>query len=487
MEKIKKESRFSYGKEYGEEYENRVRQENERCFLKDKQKLKHHSFILLELVPLEKIEQLIFGLDKLYTNASISQKLRLNYKKFLSDCHSKLFQRFTLCLPCIFNSKLKGEVLSDCIFHDLGDKIRCMYISIYKVMPSNVILQFQVCLNGKISEKINDIIYQYHEEIRESIETPQGESVTVYGPEIKKKTEIYQLRKDLHKEAVDFLKNYFKGYFFELLKEDISAVPSIDLFSLEYPVKENNILNWGIENRAFFSCFSTRITPWESFKYENYLFCIESKGDVEFENYMIFANRKTSTDNMYPDIDSAIVIKLNFCSFDLIAIERWVRIQENVVGKLSSTVSEEISKIQENKFSKAIETRKNVLKSVFSFKRFGVGYKRNGFIFDQFTFKSLKDKKNPERQIDLFKGLKERIDTRIKEISNLIDVFTKQYETILNLKNLEFSKNMKNSVLWLTIVIIVLSIIQILLLVNSNIDIIESIKKVIIYILSIIK
>jgi len=462
MEKMKRELKYFYG----EEHKNEVKQENERCFLKDKQKLKHHSFILLELVPLEKIEKLIFGLDKLYVNATLFQKSRLNYKKFLSNCNSKLFQRFILNLPSIVSSNLKGEVLSDSIFYDLGDKIRHIYVSIYKVMPSNVILQFQVCLNDKISEKINDIIYQYHEEIIKSVEAPKKESITVYSPEINKNNEIYQLRKDLHNEAVDFLKNYFKGYFFELSKENISVVPSIDLFSLDYPVKENDILNWGIENRVFFSCFSTGITPWESFKYENYLFCIESRRDVEFNNYVIFANRKTSTENMYPDVDSAIVLKLNFCSFSLIAIERWVRIQENVVGELSSTVLEEISKIQKNKFSKAIETRKNILKNVFSFKRFGVGYKWNS---NQFTFRSLKDKNNPERQIDLFKGFKEGINTRTKEISSIIDVFTKQYETILNLKNLEFSKNMQTSVRTLTIVIIVLSIIQITILVYPEI------------------
>jgi len=468
MEKRKKESKFPYG----EEDKNRIREENERCFLKDKQKLKYHSFILLELIPLENIKQLIVGLDKLYADASLFQKSRLNYKKFLSDCHSKLFQRFILNLPYIITSNLKGKGESfspDSIFYDLGDNIQSIYISIYKVMPSSILLRFQVCLNSKISEKINDLIYQYHEEIRESIKTPKGEYITVYDPEIKKETEIYQLRKDLHKEAVDFLKNYFNGYFFELSKENISVVPSIDLFSLDYPVKENDILNWGIENRPFFSCFSTNITPWESFKYENYLFCTESKRDVAFNNYTIFANRETSKEKIYPDIDSAIELKLNFCSFDLIAIERWVRIQEDVVGKLSSTVLEEISKIQENKFSKAIETRKSILKNVFSFKRFGVGYKWNTFIFDKFTFTSLKDERNPERQIDLFKGLKEGINTRTKEIGSIIDVFTKQYETILNLKNLEFSKNMQTSVRWLTIVIIVLSIIQITILVNPKI------------------
>ncbi len=470
MEKIKKESKFSYGKEYGEEYENRVRQENERCFLKDKQKVKYHSFILLELVYLEKVKQLISGLDKLYANASIFQKSRLDCKKFLSDCHSKLFQRCTLYLPYITTSKLKGNFLPNCTFHDLGDKIRHIHISIYKILPSTVILQIQVYLDDKISKKINDSIYKYHKEIGESISTPKEKYIKMYGPEGQKESEICQLRKDLHKEAVDFLNNYFKGYFFELSQENISVVPSIDLFSLDYPVKEDEIFVWGTENIGFLNCFSTHINYYYSFKYKNYLFCFESKRDDEFENYVIFANRKTSTDKMYTDIDRAIEGGLNFCSFDLIAIERWIRIQESVVGKLNSTVSEEISKIQENKFGKAIETRKVVLKSVFSFKRFGVEYKRCGFISDRFAFKSLKGKKNPERQIDLFKGLKEGIDTRIEEINNLIDEFTKQYETILNLKNLEFSKNIKNSVLWLTIVIIVLSIFQITILVNPKIS-----------------
>ena len=465
MEKTNEASGTSHEKQH----ENFIRQQNERCFLKDKQKIKYHSFILLEIVPLEKINQLISGIDELYANASIYQESRLNHKNILSDCHSKLFQSNTLNLPYITTSKLKGEVLPGCAFHDLGDKIRHMHISIYKVLPSTVILQIQVYLDDKISKKINNTIYKYHKEIREPIETPKGKYKNIYVPEIQKESEIYQLRKDLHKEAIDFLNNYFKGHFFELSKENISVVPSIDLFSLDYPEKEDEILDWGVENSGFFHCFSTYIIPWDSFKYENYLFCFESERDIGFENYVIFANRKTSTDDMYHSIDSAIEERLNFCSFDLIAIDRWVRTQESVVGKLNSTVSEEISKIQENKFSKAIETRKVVLKSVFSFERFGAEYNEYGFIPDKFAFKSLKDKENPERQIDLFKGLKEGIGTRIKEINNLIDGFTRQYETILNLKSLEFSKNMQTYVLTLTIVVIVLAIFQIIIVIDSEI------------------
>ncbi len=456
---MKEESESSYE----EKHEDFVRQQNEHCFLKDKQKIKYHSFILLELVPLEKFNQLIFGLDKLYANASESQKERLDYDEILSKSHLKLFQWNTLNLPYVTTSKLKNKVLPDCVFHDLGENIRHIKISVFKVMPSTVVLQIKVYLDDKISEKINGIIYKYHEEIRKSVETPRGEYTKIYSPENQKEFQIYKFRKDLHKEAIEFLKKYFEGYFFELSKEDTPIVPSIDLFSLEYPTKENDFLDWSAENIGFFQCFSTNIIPYFSFKYQNYLLCYESKRSDEFNNYLIFANRKTSMEDMYPDVDVAIEEKLNFCSFDLIAIERWVKTQEGVVGELNSKISEEISKIQQNKFSKALETRKAVQKSVFSFQRFLVEYNEYGFIPDKFAFKSIKDKRNPERQVDLFESLKEGIEMRINEINTLIDGFTRQYEAVLNLKNLEYNKNMQLRVLILTILIIVLALVQFIL------------------------
>jgi len=456
----------------GEEYKKRNREENERCFLKDKQKIKYHSFILLELIPLEKIEQLIFGLDKLYADAPLISKSRLNYREYLSNSHQRLFQRFSLYLPRIVNSKLKKEkkcFLPGSVFYLLRDNIESIYISIYKIMPSSVLLKINIYLNNKITNQINNIICQHYDEKREVIKTPKGEIVRTYDPEIVKKNEIYQLRQNLHKEAVDFLIDFFQGDFFERPKENISVVPSIDLFSLEYPEKEEDILTWGNENKGFFSCFGTIITPWHSFKHDNYLFCTETYSNVVFNNYVIFANRKIENNKMYPDIDSAIELDLNFCSFDLIAIERWVRVQENMILDLNSSVSKEILKIQENKFHKAIEARKNFIKNIFSFKRFGIEYERNERSYDEYTFTSLKSSRNNEERIDLFKGLKEGIDSRIKNINSLIDSLAKQYETILNLKNLEFSKNMQISVFWLTIIIALLAFFQIAISIDPNI------------------
>jgi len=447
---------------YKKQHEDFIRERNKWCFLKDKQKIKYHSFILLEIIPREKFNQLIDGLNKLYSDASSSCKSRrLNYEKILSDSYTNLFRWHVSYLPPIIHSKLKGKILpSDCVFHELGENIDYIHISIYKVLPSFAVLQIYVILNDKISERINDIIYKYHKEIKKLVETPEGNYTKIYGPEIQKATEIYQFRKNLHKEAVNLLSNYFKGYFFELLENDVSIVPSIDLFSLEYPEKDDEILKWGNENKGFFQCFDTFISSFTSFKFKNYLFCLERE-NKKFNNYIIFANRKIVGDT-YSTIDNAIKEEIGHCPFGLIAIQRWIKIQENITMRLNSIVSEGILKIREKKFSKALREREKIQKNIFLFKRFKAEYEGCGFIIDKYSFKSLKSD-NKER-INLFEGLRKNIDASIKVIDDLIDEFTRQYEIVLNLKNLEFSKKMQYLILVLTFLIIILTLIQIIIL-----------------------
>jgi hypothetical protein len=447
--------------ELTKKHEDFVRQQNERCFLKDKQQVKYHSFILLEIIPLEKINQLFDGLDSLYLEVSQSESGRLNYRKILSDSHSKLFQTNTLYLPYIATLRLKGKIFPTCAFHDLGDNIQHMYISIYHILPSTAVLQIHVYLEDEISKKINGIIYEYHTEKQETIETPKGGYIEIYSPENQKKSEIYHLKQSLHGEAVNFLKKYFSGYFFELTNNDTSIVPSIDLFSLELPNKDDEVINWWRENRGFLRCLDTFYDSYTWLKYENYMFTSQKNDYSMYDNYLILANRTNGLDHLYPDVDTAIEENLNFCCFDLLAIDRLVKLQESNVGKFNLTVSQEIDNIRSNNFNKAIEGRKEILRTIFSFERFVAEFAGYWLRPDRFKFEPLFDTKESGKQMDLFKGLHENINTRIKEINALISLFAREHENVLNLKNLEFNKKMQDKVLWLTILILILTIIQI--------------------------
>jgi len=442
-----------------------IKRDNERCFLKDNQKLKYHSFILLEVIPLEKIDQLFNGLDLLYADVAESCSSRLEYRKILSEGQSKLFQSHTFYLPSLVSSKLKGKI--PCVScHDLGKNFREIDISISHPIPSTTILKINVHLEDDVSQTINEIIYKYHTEKRESIK--HKEITKIILPENQKESEIYQLRKSLHDEAVNFLGNYFTGYFFELKKTIPSIVPTIDLFSLDLPSKDEELVKWGQENCGFLRCFRTYFGPFNCFRYENYLLTFESSDSSAHNNYLIFANRKESLEAGYCDVDAGIKDKINYCDLDLIAFDRFSKQQESHVGKLNLTLSQEIENIKINNFKNAIESRKEIIQTNFPFERFSVEFKNYRFFPRECKFYNLNGFEKRFKKIELFKGLQNEINARIKEINALKLFFYKEHETILSLKNLETDKRTQDIVLWLTVLIVILTILQLLLIIKGE-------------------
>ena len=460
--------------EQTKKHQNYVKKRNEWCFLKDKQQIKYQSFIILEIIPLEKINQLFNGLEKLYSEVSEYDSSKLDYRRILPNSQSKLFQSFTLYLPPLVNSKFKEKLFPGEAFHNLGDNFQQMDISISHPIPSTTILTINVHLEEGLSKKINDIIYQYHTEKREPIKAQKGNLTRIISPEQQKESEIYNLRKSLHEEAVNFLRKFFIGNFFELITTIPSIVPSIDLFSFDFPSKDDEIVNWGMENSGFLRCFGTFIGPYNCFRYENYLLAFETSDYNAFNNYVLFANRSDSVDETYCDVDTAIKLKINDCNLDLLAIDRFVKQQENRVGKLNLIISQEIENIKGNNFNNAIENRKEVIQTIFAFERFGVEFKEHRFLQSHCKFYELIVKEQSDKQIELFKALQNNIEARIKEIKTLNSLFSHEHETILSLKNLEFNKKMQDVILVLTMLIILLTVIQVLLIIVTEWEIINN-------------
>ena len=128
--------------------------------------------------------------------------------------------------------------------------------------------------------------------------------------------------------------------------------------------------------------------------------------------------------------------------------------------KINEIVSQEIDNIQSKNFEKAIEERKEILGIISPFERFAAEFTGYWLHPDRCKFKSICDLEPSGKRFDLFKGYQEGIISRIKVINALISLFAREHENILNLKNLEFNKKMQDMVLRLTILIIILTLIQ---------------------------
>ena len=440
--------------DYCDRHRNIIKRENEMSFLENKEKVHYHSIIIMELFNLEDFNILVEGLNEIYTDLNVLDYSRLiNLKNQLKNQNSKLFNRWMNNLPVITNFKLKDKVLPNGVLYDLGPNIDFLDMKVYGISPSVVMLQVNIILNSKASERLNEIIYNYYDEIVEIHERPQGKYENRILPHNIKEKEIINLRSSIKLEAINFLKKYFSGFFFNLTEDDCTLIPSIDLFSLNYPKDEKKLREWVDNKIGFFNCFST--LAYDPFKYENYLLLKEDKTD-KYRNYLIFANRKDVDTDLFDKIDASIIGNLESYSFELFAIYRWLKIQEKIVGRFNSLITNEILDLGYSDLNRIINNRKKVYHEMFNFERFKTEldfYNLGPNITD---FISLENKNN------LSKDFLHIIKEKIKKIEKTIKTFNKYSDSILNLKNVEYAKKSQDYVVFLTVIVIFLTLIQVI-------------------------
>ena len=272
-----------------------------------------------------------------------------------------------------------------------------------------------------------------------------------------KEEQITALKVDIKLQLIDFLSKYFKGNFFNLSELNISVIPSIDFYSLNYPDKDDEIIEWGTNNMDFFYCFKSSIDQ-NTYRNNDYLFCEQNLNEEPFKNYSIFAKRKISDNGDFSlDIDTYIERQFNYRPFVLLAFIRWLKIEEQTIGKFNSLISEEMEYFTKNRLKKIIGNRKIISKEFFYFERLKVELKINNLYFfnNQLDFKSLGNEKS-----DLSNNVRGHINKGIEDIDEIINEINKHSNNIFNLKNIEYSKQMQDKVLILTIFIILFTFIQ---------------------------
>jgi len=163
---------------------------------------------------------------------------------------------------------------------------------------------------------------------------------------------------------------------------------------------------------------------------------------------------------MYSDIKTSIQLPLNSYSFELLAFKRWLDIEEKIGTDLNLLMSKESEYIANNKFKKAILNREKITKCLFHFERFKIEVSRFGSMLegDSPAFRSL-----GKEDILLFSGIMAQIKHHIHYIDEFISILNRHSDSTLTLKNVEYNKNVQDSVLRLTYAVIIISIIQIAL------------------------
>jgi hypothetical protein len=415
-----------------------VKEQNEHCFLPNKQAIRYHTTLLLELFNIDDFDKLAEGLDSLYSELDPFEKNRLTYRKVFTD--PGLFSRGSYNLPFVVNIKNKGKwFMPSQVYHKLDSRIDWIGITLKKILPSTVILQIHIRIDENISTKINKIIYEYYNERKIH---HNDRSYTILTPERIKRMKILKVKNDIKTKAIEFLHRYFSGHFFKNYSSDLSFVPSIDLFSFTYPANRDEITKWMNENRLFGFMMGTYFAPHLSFISGSYLLCVESE-DKQNDNYLILANRIQAPIND-KEFDSGLEYRITTYDFDLFALYDWLKSQDTIVSEFRASILEEFSLLQKSNLENAIKLRKNNLKNIIQFERLVAEYRNYDAFGDHLDFKSL-----DQSQSNPFDNLRHSIEKRCNVISELLEKYDKQSRMLLDLKSLEYNKTMQELVVFL--------------------------------------
>lgn len=229
-------------------------------------------------------------------------------------------------------------------------------------------------------------------------------------------------------------------------------MPTIDLYSLNYPDNVRDILKWGEEVSGFLRSFGITIDNFSRSRttsLSQYILCEED--GIKYPNYILLANNhlfkseKEFIDLMDPDMP-----------FGILAISRLSNINKNILGDLNKVISSEIQNLEKNELVDVLENRKKISKKIYYFKRFKIEFEQIPHIQSlDFGFNSLA--LNKEDQYNLFDNLLNVIKKQTNEIDDAIDTLNQHSNIILNLKNIEYSKKMQYSIRWLSIIAAILT------------------------------
>jgi hypothetical protein len=435
---------------------NLIKEGNESTFLPKNEQVKFHSIILLEIFNFEDFPNLIKGLDKLY--ADLDTQLPI-FSDQVDEVKNGLKNPvepawFWHNLPSIFNSNAPS--LFGASF-DLGSNFSQIELGLYWISSSLIVMQISARLNFEVSDELNKLIYKEYTDDELTIRHPDGGGSRFF-PEGLKTTEITDLRLKLKKEVIDYLSNFFEGQFFKLSENDYSIVPSIDIYSLDYPENTEDILKWGQEVSGFLQCFGVSLDEYVHSRtslYNQYILCEEETKfkDNEFKhpNHIILVNNRFFKSEEENGIDLMGTPDTPFC---ILAINRLSNIHKDILGELNATISNEIQNLEKNELIDVLENRKKISKKIYYFKRFKIEFEQIPHT-EQINFNFSSMARNKEEQYDLFDFLFDQIRKQTNNIDDAIDTLNQHSNLILNLKNIEYSRNMQISTKNLSILVVI--------------------------------
>ncbi|MDP1552832.1 MAG: hypothetical protein Q8M06_07445 [Methanobacteriaceae archaeon] len=430
----------------------------------------------MEIVKIEDFDKLLESIQTIFSDLDPIDYLKiLKAEDMIKNQNKQMFRDFSAYLPFINDPRIKAIPMNR-VFLDLCDYVDSIQIIIRNISPSYILLDLRCLLNPKASEELNSILNKKRGSIKKTCTNSKGDYNEYISAERAKEQEITYLRYLIKEQLIKFFSEHFEGHLIKkaIEKNDFSIVPSIDVFSLNLPT--NDLKKWCENNTELLGLFSIIFSSDRSFNHNRYLLFKENKSKYSYLNHLIFTritetneekSQKTKEELKREKIQKPNVNILNGlkkCSFAVIAIDRQTELEESSITKINEDLSVEMSNLEKFEIKELLKKRETLLKKIFEFERFKTEIISNLDNFEFCDFFSIEDS-----EIKFFTQLKNFIITKLDFLENITQKYSKYSQSNLDLKNIEYTQKSQERIFWLTIIVGVLTFIQVLSIFKGSI------------------
>lgn len=347
-------------------------------------------------------------------------------------------------------------------------------IQLHHVLPSLIIVSFNITFEKGINEKIESIINtRWKGKVIIASPLPWKYGCSITSSKEEKATALYNYLKGLRGKAEDFLSKYFNGYFLSNKKSSSAPVcPSVDIFSISEISEKENDLDGAIKsNREFWHSLRFNWNnKYSIFKTANLFFFSASYDSNNLSRpYRLVIVKKGLNTKMYSSIESAAYQEAFYFLIgytnSIVFFELCNKMMSHV-GELRFRVGANVmeKRFFPGRFTSLLRFNENIDKEMFVLNRVVSEYE------DMRKNRMAIWKSNQVDTVQLAKSQQKLSDVFLDSIDRHLELIKKQYDTTgeafkyyLSGLSSKVSYKLQRTVLWLTFILVVGVLVQIFL------------------------
>lgn len=423
----------------------RIKTENEAIFLK-KTTVKLEWFLLNEIIMREDFGRVFKRLEDIYTT---SPEMKIGFqKRELDKIFSDIHRTWCSFLPLIWKKGFPWIMALN-----LPKSIKFLNIKIDKICADFITLQILVLVEDQINVDFNKIVSSYHypEEIEQYNIPWKWSGYSIIDCQRRKRQDVRNFLDNLKKESLIFLESMIWLWeFFKMQNDDwFDSFPIINIFSYLWDKEEL------IGNRGYLDVVGFSYNPVDTYKYEDkYLLSLHDAFIYDSDEVVLSLLIDQSKFKNY-GIDFSPYGALDDFNFYMISLYEWLYVIQTSIDKIVNSILN-----ASDNFDFISVKKEELIRLLIIFDRLKnvVAHMRiRSAIFERIEKIGELESSLEKMYLNMSKHFMETQDPIIKHTKENINSLFDLQNTKINIKS--------QRVTWrLTVVIFLLTVVQVLLL-----------------------